>query len=343
MYNEAMKLIAQIENNPERGVGMPADRQIIRICRLYYESKKSQEEIAQLEGISKSTVSRILNKAMESGYITVSITYPIANVTDLEDAFASEFGLKRISISQVIVEDDNLIIDDVCKSLIHDLPYMVHDDDVIGISWGTTLNHLAGQLKPIKRQNIKIVQLNGGISRNIRPTNATQITERFAEALQAEGYIMPLPAKLDTPSMVGMIKQDSGIKDVFSLIDRAKTAIFSVGGISRESVLISAGYYTQEDYEQMRAQGAVGDICSRYIRQDGTILDKHSDACVIGVELDALRQKENRICIASGRNKAAGILAGIYGGYINTLYTDETTAKSILKIHEERSASTNIP
>ena len=45
--------------------------QAIRIAKLYYELHYNQLEIAAREGISKSSVSRILKNAMDMGIIEV--------------------------------------------------------------------------------------------------------------------------------------------------------------------------------------------------------------------------------------------------------------------------------
>ena len=49
--------------------------QMIRITKQYYELGRTQDEIAQVEHISKSTVSRILKRAQDKGYITILINH----------------------------------------------------------------------------------------------------------------------------------------------------------------------------------------------------------------------------------------------------------------------------
>ena len=49
---------------------------IIRVAKKYYESHMDQKIIAQEEDISVSTVSRMLKKAEEMGYIKITVEYP---------------------------------------------------------------------------------------------------------------------------------------------------------------------------------------------------------------------------------------------------------------------------
>ena len=46
---------------------------IIRVAKKYYESHMDQKIIAQEEEISVSTVSRMLKKAEEMGYIKITV------------------------------------------------------------------------------------------------------------------------------------------------------------------------------------------------------------------------------------------------------------------------------
>ena len=50
--------------------------QIIRVAKKYYELHMGQLEIAQEEGVSKSTISRMLQKAVDLGYVKVTIDAP---------------------------------------------------------------------------------------------------------------------------------------------------------------------------------------------------------------------------------------------------------------------------
>lgn len=53
-----------------RGIGR---RDIIEISYLYYNEKKTQEEIATLLSISRFKVGRILKKAVEEGIVSITI------------------------------------------------------------------------------------------------------------------------------------------------------------------------------------------------------------------------------------------------------------------------------
>ena len=47
------------------------ERLLISVIKQYYELGMSQEEIAAKEYISKSTISRLINKAIKKGYVKI--------------------------------------------------------------------------------------------------------------------------------------------------------------------------------------------------------------------------------------------------------------------------------
>ena len=47
--------------------------QILRVAKMYYELKMSQQDIGAKENISKSTVSRLLKNAMDEGLSLIHI------------------------------------------------------------------------------------------------------------------------------------------------------------------------------------------------------------------------------------------------------------------------------
>ncbi|MBP3041592.1 hypothetical protein J9303_19305 [Bacillaceae bacterium Marseille-Q3522] len=111
--------------------------------------------------------------------------------------------------------------------------------------------------------------------------------------------------------------------------------LFSVGSINSESVLIKTGYFSREEYSQLRELGYVGDICSRYLHRDGSHASGELYERVIGLSLEEIKRKEHSICVAIGKKKAEGILSALKGGYINTLFTDEITAKKIIELNKK--------
>ena len=69
-------------------------REIIEISYLYYNEKKTQEEIATLMGLSRFKVGRLLKTAIQEGIVSITINDPISDLVEMEFALAKKYGLK---------------------------------------------------------------------------------------------------------------------------------------------------------------------------------------------------------------------------------------------------------
>ena len=110
--------------------------QIIRVAKKYYELHMGQMEIAQEEGVSKSTISRMLQKAMDLGYIKVKVDAPTESLRMLEDEVRELFQLKEVFVTPNLVDNDEIIMQDTCRALARNLDSYIKDNSIVGVSWG---------------------------------------------------------------------------------------------------------------------------------------------------------------------------------------------------------------
>lgn len=306
-------------------------QQIIRIAKLYYELGWGQIEIAEQEGISKSTVSRMLQKAFDLGYVKVTIDYPVQAVESLSEELKEKFSLKEVFVTPVLVENEAVIMNDTCKALAEKLERYLSDNTVVGVSWGRTMSHLAEHLQPMKINNLKVVQLNGAISHQMSATGASKIVDSLARAGNGSGYILPVPVLVDSKEIANTMKQDSYVKSILDLAEAATVTIFSIGSIAKDSILYQEGFFTEEEYQYMLDAGAVGDICSRYFDIEGNMISREQDKRTMGISPESLKKKPFKIAIVTGTSKIRSILGALRGQFIDVLYTDEITARELLK------------
>ena len=304
--------------------------QIMRIARKYYDFNIGQLEIAQEEGISKSTVSRLLKKAQELGFVTVTVNYTLGNVEDIGEQLKQIFHLKDVYIVPKIVDNDQINMQDTCRALAAHLPDYLSDNDVVGVSWGNTMNCLSQNIRPMSVSNIKVVQLNGGVSKHTNPTGASRIVDSLSAACGGVGYMFPVPAIVDSKEILDVLKQDSQVSMVLNLAEKSEVTIFSIGALTKDSILYEVGYLGDEEYNRLKKMGAVGDIAAHFFRVDGSIADPALDERVVGLDLPEFKKKKYNIAIAVGKGKTDALLGALRGGYINVLYADEDTAKEVL-------------
>ncbi len=308
---------------------------IIRVAKQYYELNLDQEQIANKEHISKSTVSRMIRRAKDLGYVRIEVDFPLDSIVEIEDKFKTLFTIPHVFVCPAYVEDYLVRIKDTCKVVGHDVAAMVEDNDIIGVSWGRTMDAVASQLTPPTppRRNIKIVQMHGSLIKNIASTKVYSIVEKFSDAFFGSGYLLPAPMFVDSKEIAEIIMRDTSIRSVLDIAVSANIAVFGIGGISSKSILVDRGIYSPEQYDTIPDEGIVGDICSNYYDINGRPVLTQLMERTIGIKMDDLKQKKYRIGVGIGEHKIKAIIGALNSGVMTHLYIDELTARELLRQH----------
>ena len=116
---------------------MKKKAQMIRVVELYYLQNMTQQEIADTIGVSIPTM---LDDAKTQGLIEIKL-----NIAEDIDVKISNQIRKRLGIKEVIVVDthekeEELILEKTARMAAEYLSGVIKDNDVIGISWGSTMN-----------------------------------------------------------------------------------------------------------------------------------------------------------------------------------------------------------
>ncbi|SFJ52272.1 deoxyribonucleoside regulator [Paenibacillus sp. UNC496MF] len=298
--------------------------------RMYYQLDYSQQEIAKQLGVSRPTVSRFIQQAKEEGYVVINIIDPFENNDVLAGKIERKFGLKKVVIVNVPNYTDAVVKKYLGTAGAKYLDNVIKDGDIVAATWGTTLYEVALNLQDKHVKDVKVVQLNGGVSHSETSTYASEIISLFGKAFHTVPYFIPLPAIVDHPIVKKTIETDRHIRNILELGKKANIAMVTVGAPTEDSVLIKANYFSEPELRLIMEKGA-GDICSRYININGTICSQELDQRTIGIDLNDLKKKEQSILVAGGIRKVDGIYGALRGRYVNVLITDQFTAKYLME------------
>ena len=306
------------------------ERLAINAAKLYYRSGYSQQDIARELDISRPSVSRLLQHAKDRGYVKIQIFDPVEDMSHLERQLIERYGLREACVAASTLNDEQEIKKYLGLKAAEYLDGIVHDGDIIGVGWGTTMHTLAGSLIPHALKGAQIVQLEGGVTHTQGETYANDILERFAANFSTIAQHLPLPVIFDSRAVKEMVDQDRYIKRVLELGNHANIAIYSVGTVRHNALFFQLGYTDAKEKARLQ-ECAVGDICSRFFDAAGCICDAALDGRTVGIKLAELQKKERSIIVAGGEAKVKPIRAALAGKYGNVLITDQFTAKALLE------------
>ncbi|MWV42402.1 MarR family transcriptional regulator [Paenibacillus sp. HJL G12] len=301
----------------------------IEAARLYYQSDFSQQDIAQRLGVSRPTVSRLLQFAKEQGYVRIDIVDPHEDLNILSQQLQNKYGLDTAQVCYSPLNTYEEIKKHITKQTAEYLHETIQDKDIIGVTWGTTMHAVAQQLQPKTVKGVEVVQLKGGVSHSHVNTYAAETVNLFAEAFQTVARYLPLPVIFDNIALKRIVEEDRHINRIIELGKQANVAVFTVGTVKEDALLFRLGYFNEEEQKLLKKYGA-GDICSRFFDQEGKICSDEINNRTVGIDLHELRKKEKSILVAGGQRKVEAIQAALAGKYANILVTDQFTAQALL-------------
>lgn len=303
-------------------------------AKQYYQLGMSQDSIAKNLYISKSTVSRLIKKAVELGYIEFRINGFSETDEMLEHEFTESFGVES-HVLPTLIEDDGVRLNDVCAFAANNIFSHLSNGEIIGVPWGRTIEYLAANMREpiVQYSDIKVCMLNGFVNGSIRSMKAIHIIEKMSDMLNAKGYVMPCPVLLSSPELKQTLLNDPEIKAVYDLTLAADTVIISVGPFDMQNTYLTE--LGNDVVTQLRRLNGAGNFAGRTYDINGREFHTDLSDRLMSISIQDIARKNKRICIAVGDYKARAILGLLRGGIINCLYTDTKTAKTILREYKK--------
>lgn len=304
------------------------------VADLYYNAKLDQEEVALRIGVSRSTVSRMLNEAQDAGIVQIRINWSLPHNEILEQETVRAFDIREALILDGATLRTNEVLGRVGRLTAQYLDATLSEGCTLAISWGTAILAVADGWEPTQRKNIDIIQMIGGAGSSHPEVDGTELARRLADILGGTYQYLNAPLVVDDQAVATALLRQSSISMVLDAASRADTALVGIGSLDPDvSSLLRAGYLTRDGIVSARKSGAVGDVCGHHIDAAGGLLALDLDRRTIGISVEALRKIPRVIGIAVGNVKAAAILAALRSGLLNVIATDSATMHAVLELN----------
>lgn len=305
-------------------------QRVIEFARLYYEEKKTQEEIAAMFNISRSSVSRGLKLAEDIGAVQVRVINPFSNFFELGEALKARFGLEHVVIAPAVDQSYEVRRREIGYAAASFFETILSVDAVVGVTWGSTVAEMAFALQPQENINAKFVQMLGAGGHVVAPAHVNEITRRIAEAFRSDWFLFPAPAVVENEAIKNVLVKEESVAAVLDMCRRADVALVGIGTPDHRSGAVNLGHISLDEMKTVAVRGAVGEICYRFFDIEGKPCETDLEKRVLGIGLEELRSIPTRIGIAGGEHKVSAILGALRGQYVNVLVTDEITARCLL-------------
>ena len=311
----------------------PKTRDALTAAQLYYLQDLTMDAIAHELHTSRSSVSRLLGHARETGLVEIQVRSPLDMPRQLEGDLRTRFGVTAHVVPVPDLTSDVERLDRVALSAARILGGFFDSNMSMGVAWGSTMSALSRHLLSKATHNSTIVQLNGAA--NPRTTGilyASEILQRFGSAYGATVQQFPVPAVFDDPDTKAALWRERSISRVVEMQKTLDVIVFGLGSpfAGVPSHVYIGGYLDDDDFAQLRSTGAVGDIATVFYREDGSTDGIPLNERSSGPGLDVLRGIARRVCVVSGESKLQPLRGALAAGLVTDLIVDSGTARQIL-------------
>lgn len=304
---------------------------LVHISELYYQQELSQQEISQIMGISRPTVSRLLDEAKETGVVEVIIHSPIVKHPKLSYALRTEFGLRDAIVVSGNYEFDKALAR-CAKCAAHFLNTVLENNMSIGISWGRALEALCNAVEPSEYYNVNVVQMVGCLGTGNPRVDGLELALRLSKKVGGTYSNIYAPVYVDSELVYSYLVAEPQIETTLKKALSVDIVITGIGSLDDPNAsLYQSGCYSPEDRGELMRRGAVSSLLGRMFDINGKEVQLDG-RFVISAPLEAMHYPTWSIGINAGAAKAECTLAALHGKYLNTLIVDEPLALRILEL-----------
>ncbi len=315
---------------------------MVQCLELYYRQRRSQKDIAKALGVSAATVSRLLKRAFDDGFVRVELDLP--RTQELETALVERFGFREAVVVATGGRGDTR--EELGAVAAAYFEKIAANGMRVGLSCGFTLYQTIRQLRERRFRDLALFPLSGESTLKMVDLSPNTLVGMMAAKYRphVSAYALPvqhLASFRQVERERRRLLRDPDVRRIFESAQSVDIALVGIGQIAEETPgFCSLAESYGVSVKRLRQLGVVGEINYQPFDTDGHLVDRpelrvlmNRILSVDSARLQALSRQEDRyvIAVAGGRGKTDAVRGALRGRFMNVLVTDEDTADALLR------------
>jgi len=300
-----------------------AKSMVYTAASLYYDANLSQQEVAERLGVSRSTVSRLLQQARDYGIVRIEVRPP-SPVSELEVDLAGALGLRRAVVipESVASEGPRALVAPAIDELAR---LALVPGDVLAVSSGETIWQVARAAGLPRLDGVRLVPALGGWDERDVRFQTNEIARRMADASGADVSLLHAPG-LPSPELHRSVLSDPETAGRLALWDKLAGALVGIGKAPNQRQVASEPVL----HHRHCLTDACGDVALRHFDLEGRTVEFPDEDRLLAVSRDQLRAAGTVIGVAGGLDKGPSLVGAARAKLVDIVVTDVPTAIAAL-------------
>lgn len=315
-----------------RGRAVPNSQELWaaeKVARRFYLDSRSKMQIAAEMGMSRFRVARLLELARSAGIVTITVTDAGDIDGELSLDLQDRYKLRNAVVLSTPENADDAMLRHLLGGAAADLvSHSVTKDDVLGLGWARSVLAMVANLSQLAP--CPVVQLSGALTRPDVESDSIELVRTVARIGGGSPAFFYAPMITANPSGARALRAQADVAAARAKYDTVTTAVVGVGGWTPPASTLCEAI-TPTELTAALNRGVYADL-------SGVLIDKHGRSVrtalsdrIIGITAAQLRAVPNVIAIAYGTEKVGATHAAIRGGYINSIITNASFARALLR------------
>lgn len=319
--------------NGHRATGGPLHTVLLgTVARRFYLDGASKVEIAEQLGLSRFKVARLLDEALNSGFVRIEIGSPGDLDLDLSTRVAQHLGLRECLVVETTGDSPVQARDRLGSAAAAYVSEVVTEQDILGLPWAPEVYAMVQALTSLAAH--EVVQLCGAQQLPDEDASAVEVVVQAARIAGGRGHVFYAPLIVDDAEAAATLRRQPSVRQALAQAHRVTRAIVGVGrwgaGTSTIYDAVSRGVRAE-----LAQQGVVGEIAGVFFGADGRIIHPDLERRVVNLGDEGLRAIPHVCGIVLGPAKAPAVRAAIQGGLIDSLVLDSELGRVLLADADE--------
>src|SRR5215210_5746822 len=302
-------------------------QQLVQASRLYYELGETQSRVAELLGVTRPQVSRLLKRARAEGVVEIRIVDRAAIDSSAGDILRDRFGLAAVHVAPGLSGPEEVSRRMIGRLGADILRAAIRDGATVGVGDGASISAVADAVAaddPVHETGATVVPLCGGYWFT---GPAREPFRRVADGIGGQALGLLAPGLVDDPATKRSLVAHDGVRRIADLWARLDVAAFGIGAPAW-----SASVLGRDVARELEHDGAVGEVLVSPFDLHGRFVCDSLRDRTIAFDARELSRVPVRIGVAGGAAKVRPIVGALRGGMLTTLVTDQRTAEAVLAL-----------